>query len=250
VQVVTQSNGALDVSLANGQPLVEGSLAATLGTIANPDGTQSLSLSFAASSFTLGNKLGGQLGGLQNFQDNVLEPMMTSITTMAQQVTTSYNTQSAAGYKPDGTTGTPLFQYVATGNTGVLSVTPGMVSSDLAFSADATAPGDSGNLMQLIALGSQSVTVPAVGTVTLSDAMTQIVGTLGTQSQENQDAATTAQTVRDQAKATWGSVSGVSSDEEAANLVQYQQMYQANMKVVQVANTLFTSTLDMFGTPN
>ncbi len=102
----------------------------------------------------------------------------------------------------------------------------------------------------MIGLGSQPVTLPVIGTVTLSDAMTQIVGNLGTQSQENQDAAGTAQTVRDQAESTWQSISGVSSDEEAANLVQYQQMYQANMKVVQVADTLFTSTLDMFNTPN
>ncbi len=221
-----------------------------MSAAANPDGTQTLSLTFANTSFTLNGNLGGQLGGLQDFQTNVLQPMMSSISSMAQQVATSYNTQLAAGYKPDGTAGTALFQYTATGTTGVLSVTAGFTGSDLAFSADAAAPGDSGNLTQLIGLGSQPVTLPVIGTVTLSDAMTQIVGNLGTQSQENQDAAGTAQTVRDQAESTWQSISGVSSDEEAANLVQYQQMYQANMKVVQVADTLFTSTLDMFNTPN
>jgi len=35
--------------------------------------------------------------------------------------------------------------------------------------------------------------------------------------------------------------------EEAVNLVQYQQMYQANMKVISVANTLFDATLQMVG---
>ncbi len=133
VQVVTQSNGAVDLSLNNGQPLVEGSLASTMSAAANPDGTQTLSLTFANTSFTLNGNLGGQLGGLQDFQTNVLQPMMSSISSMAQQVATSYNTQLAAGYKPDGTAGTALFQYTATGTTGVLSVTAGFTGSDLAF---------------------------------------------------------------------------------------------------------------------
>jgi flagellar hook-associated protein 1 len=250
VQVVTQSNGAVDVSLNNGQPLVEGSAAATMSATPNSAGTQTLSLNFAKTSYSLSGDLGGQLGGLEVFQSNVLLPMMSSVTSLEQQVASSYNTQFEAGYKPDGTAGTALFQYTATGSTGLLSVASGIASSDLAFSSDPTSPGDSGNLGQLIALGAQAVTLPVIGTVSLSDAMTQIVGNLGTQSQENQDAATTAQTVRDQAQATWQSVSGVSSDEEAANLVSYQQMYQANMSVVQVANALFTSTLNMFNPIN
>ncbi|WP_230369550.1 flagellar basal body rod C-terminal domain-containing protein [Paludibacterium denitrificans] len=43
----------------------------------------------------------------------------------------------------------------------------------------------------------------------------------------------------------WKSTSGVNQDEEAMNLVQYQQMYQANLKVITVANQLLTATLDM-----
>lgn len=247
VQVVGQPNGALSVALQSGQPLVSGTLAGTMTATYTATNTQALTLKFASASFTLVNtQLGGQLGGLESFQNNTLLPMMQSITSMAQQLTTTYNAQLAAGFTPAGTAGTPLFQYTTSGITGVLTVTPGIQSSDLAFSANAAAAGDSGNLTRLIALTNQPVTLPTLGTVSLSDAMTQIVGTLGTQSQQNQDEASTAQTVRDQAMATWQSVSGVSSNEEAANLVQYQQMYQANMTVIQVANTLFTSTLAMF----
>jgi flagellar hook-associated protein 1 FlgK len=39
----------------------------------------------------------------------------------------------------------------------------------------------------------------------------------------------------------------VNQDEEAVNLVEYQRMYQANMKVMSVANTLFDATLQMMG---
>jgi flagellar hook-associated protein 1 FlgK len=42
------------------------------------------------------------------------------------------------------------------------------------------------------------------------------------------------------------SVSGVNQNEEAANLMQYQQLYQANAKVIQTAQTLFQTVLGLF----
>jgi flagellar hook-associated protein 1 FlgK len=77
----------------------------------------------------------------------------------------------------------------------------------------------------------------------VADASTQLVAKLGMDSQQNQAAMSTAQTVRNQAEESWKSTSGVNTDEEAINLMQYQQMYQANMKVIAVANELFNSTL-------
>jgi flagellar hook-associated protein 1 FlgK len=41
------------------------------------------------------------------------------------------------------------------------------------------------------------------------------------------------------------SVSGVNLDEEAANLMQFQQMYQANSKVIQTAGNTFDTILDL-----
>ena len=39
-------------------------------------------------------------------------------------------------------------------------------------------------------------------------------------------------------------MSGVNLDEEAANLLQWQQAYQASAQALSVANSLFTSLLD------
>jgi flagellar hook-associated protein 1 FlgK len=85
--------------------------------------------------------------------------------------------------------------------------------------------------------------LPGIGAVSVADASTQLVAKLGMDSQQNQAAMSTAQTVRNQAEESWKSTSGVNTDEEAINLMQYQQMYQANMKVIAVANELFNSTL-------
>jgi flagellar hook-associated protein 1 FlgK len=49
--------------------------------------------------------------------------------------------------------------------------------------------------------------------------------------------------VHDQAVTARDQVSGVSLDEEAANLIRFQQAYQASAKVMQVAGTLFDAVL-------
>jgi flagellar hook-associated protein 1 FlgK len=41
------------------------------------------------------------------------------------------------------------------------------------------------------------------------------------------------------------SISGVNLDEEAANLIRYQQAYQASGKVLQVATLLFDTILEI-----
>ena len=54
---------------------------------------------------------------------------------------------------------------------------------------------------------------------------------------------TTYQTMTSQATQAQQSFSGVNLDEEAANLIRYQQSYQAAAKLLAVANTLFDSIL-------
>ena len=248
VQVVDQADGTRSVSLRSGQPLVAGSIASTMSVQGNPDGSQTLTLAFAKETFTLASGgLGGQLGGLDDMEQNVLLPMMKSVTDMAQQMSTQVNTQLQAGFGLTGAAGQALFQFDATSVTGMLKVNSTITPQDLGFSSDATTPGDSANLLQIIGIQSQNVTTPWLGTVTLSDAATQLVGKLGMASQQNQASLTTSQTVRNQAEESWKSTSGVNNDEEAINLVQYQQMYQSNMKVIAVANTLFDATLQMMG---
>jgi flagellar hook-associated protein 1 FlgK len=83
--------------------------------------------------------------------------------------------------------------------------------------------------------------------VLIGDADTQLVGKLAVDSQQNKAALSTSQSMRDQAQNDWQSTSGVNQDEEAVNLVEYQNMYQANMKVMSVANALFDATLQMMG---
>ena len=52
-------------------------------------------------------------------------------------------------------------------------------------------------------------------------------------------------TAVDQAMQVQQSLSGVNLDEEAANLLRYQQAYQAAGKMIQIASTVFQTLLDL-----
>ncbi|WCM93775.1 flagellar hook-associated protein FlgK [Acidovorax sp. NCPPB 2350] len=242
VQVLDKADGSRDVTLPGGQPLVLGSLAGQLSLQTLADGTQSTTVKFVNDTFTLpATGLGGGLGGLGDFESRELLPLRQSLAEMARQFGDAFNTQLTAGFAQDGTAGKPLFD-TAPGS-GLLQVRTDVKAQDLAFSSDSTQPGDSGNLLRLVAQQNQSVSLTSTGSVLLSDAHTQLLGRLAMNSRQNQVAITTATTVRNQAVESWKSTSGVNLDEEAINLLQYRQMYEANMKVVGVANDLMDMTL-------
>jgi flagellar hook-associated protein 1 FlgK len=245
LEVSDQPDGSRNVSLKTGQSLVLGGVAGQLS--ASGGAAQSFSLTFAGTSFDIDTtKVGGQLGGLSTYEQDTLLPLQQGVADLAQQITDKVNTQLAAGYAMDGSAGKPLLVYSTGSTSNMLQVAAGFQTSDLAFSGDGT-PGDTGNLQQLVAIKNQTVTLPKIGNVMLSDADTQLVGRLAVDSQQNKSALSTAQTMRDQSVADWQSTSGVNQDEEAMNLVEYQNMYQANMKVMSVANALFDATLQMMG---
>jgi flagellar hook-associated protein 1 FlgK len=243
LEVSDQPDGTRNVSLKSGQSLVLGSVAGKLSV--SGGSTQTFGLTFAGTTFDLDvTNAGGQLGGLASYEKNVLLPMQQNVAEMAEQVATKVNAQLVAGKTMDNNPGTPLFVYNPGSTSNMLQVASGFQTADLAFSADGT-PGDTGNLQKLVDIKNLPVTLTGLGSVLLSDADTQLVGKLAVDSQQNKGALDTFQTMRDQAMADWQSTSGVNQDEEAVNLVEYQNMYQANLKVMSVANALFDATLAM-----
>lgn len=245
LEVSDQPDGTRNVSLKTGQSLVLGGIAGQLSV--SGGAAQTFSLTFAGTKFDLDTtRAGGQLGGLSVYEQDTLLPLQQGVADMAQQIADKVNNQLKAGYAMDGTPGKPLFVFNPGSTSNMLQVASGYQTSDLAFSGDGK-PGDTGNLQQLVAIKNQTITMTKIGTVMIGDADTQLVGRLAVDSQQNKGALTTAQTMRDQSVADWQSTSGVNKDEEAVHLVEYQNMYQANMKVMSVANALFDATLQMMG---
>ncbi len=79
------------------------------------------------------------------------------------------------------------------------------------------------------------------GTMSTASAYSTLVNNLGSNSRIATSSLAASQSILDQAKGAKDNVSGVNLDEEAANLVKWQQMYQAASKLVSITNSMLDS---------
>jgi flagellar hook-associated protein 1 FlgK len=85
------------------------------------------------------------------------------------------------------------------------------------------------------------------GTATFSDQYSDLIADVGAQTQALQTSAAAQQALLSNAQDAQSSYSGVNLDEEAANLLRYQQSYQASAKVIAAASDLFQVFLNAVG---
>jgi flagellar hook-associated protein 1 FlgK len=80
---------------------------------------------------------------------------------------------------------------------------------------------------------------------TYQSAYADLVGTVGNKAREVQVNASASAALLAQAQGAAQDVSGVNLDEEASNLLKYQQAYQAAGKIMQIADTIFSTLLSI-----
>jgi flagellar hook-associated protein 1 len=103
--------------------------------------------------------------------------------------------------------------------------------------------GDNRNARLLGAL--QTKNILDGGSATFQSAYAEMVSYVGNKTREVQVNGSASEALLAQAREAQQDVSGVNLDEEAANLLKYQQAYQASGKVMQIASTLFDTLLSL-----
>jgi flagellar hook-associated protein 1 FlgK len=247
VRVTDAGDGTLDLSLPNGQPLLSGNQVAQFGLQTDPNNPQSkvLSLSFNGQDFPIGSDIGGKLGALDDYEHDVLKPSMEVINDIALEFATAFNDQLAEGFDLEGNAGKPLFTFDPENPAATLSIDPDFRPEDLALSGDGT-PGDNGNLLKLIEIQEREFDIGHLGTQTLGGAFSSLVGDVAVKSRQAQSDYQAAGNIYVQATVEKSGTSGVNMDEEAVNLMKYQQAYQANLQVISTANQTFASVMQLF----
>jgi flagellar hook-associated protein 1 FlgK len=131
-------------------------------------------------------------------------------------------------------TGTPIYQVTLAGNPAA--------GDQFTVSMNAGGTSDNRNALALAALN----LTDTVGTQTFAEAYGQLVSVVGATTQAAQNNAAAADTLLTQSQANRDSVSAVNLDEEAANLIRFQQSYQASAQIINTARELFNSLLAAF----
>lgn len=109
-------------------------------------------------------------------------------------------------------------------------------------SENLTGAGDNRNALKLADIMSQPVLNG--GAASLRAGVGQFVSRIGVQTNQAQVTRDAQKIVADEAAGALQSVAGVNLDEEAANLIRYQQAYLAMSQLIRVADTIFQSVLD------
>lgn len=104
------------------------------------------------------------------------------------------------------------------------------------------ASGDNSNGLLLAQV--QSMGILAGGTQSINDNYGQLVASVGSATSQARSGLDAQSVILASAEDAYLSNSGVNLDEELANLIRFQQAYQAVAQVVAVANTLFESLLN------
>ncbi len=102
-------------------------------------------------------------------------------------------------------------------------------------------PSDNRNALKLAAL--QNNLGMAGGRASFNDAYGQIVSGVGALTQAAQFSSSAQQTLLTQAKGSREALAGVNLDEEAANLIRFQQAYQASAQSIAVVKSLFDTLI-------
>lgn len=105
----------------------------------------------------------------------------------------------------------------------------------------APVPGDNSVALSLADLENKSVLLG--GKATLSDAYGQLVSKVGTLTHAANISRSAQEALFNQAKQSRESLAGVNLDEEAANLIKFQNSYQASAKAIAVASSLFDTLI-------
>jgi len=108
--------------------------------------------------------------------------------------------------------------------------------------ASSGATGDNRNALALAGLAGSDT----VGGTTYSGSYAQLVADFGVRGREAEAARSASSSLETAAANARDSVSGVNLEEEAMNMLRYQQSYQAAGKLLSVANTLFESIISIY----
>jgi flagellar hook-associated protein 1 FlgK len=239
---VQQPNGTISVYLGGQTPLVMGDTACSI--------QGNLSLPQTEIEDQNGNDItsqitGGQLGSELQTTNTLLPSYLNSLNTLAQTLADQVNTTLDGGLDANGQAPTTdLFSYdTASDAAFTLSVNP--LTTDQLAAASASAPGGNGNALALSALENANV----VNGETFTEAFGALGGQVGQDISNAQNQQTTSQSLLTQAQNLRSQVSGVSLDQEAANLMTYQEAYQATSKMFSILENLDGVTLGLIPTP-
>ncbi len=246
IQYNETPQGAANISLRGGGSLVQGVTSFALSTAADasrPNATDILDQN--GRPVTVSD---GQLGGAITARDKTIQGQLDSLNTLASNVMSAVNAFHTANYDANGKPGEVFFTGTSAASMSVnaaVAADPAKVAAATSLSASGGPNPEDGSG----ALGTaQLQEKPATGqAATVQAQYAGTISALGVAAQQANVNADTGGLVLQHLQAQQSSVSGVSLNEEASNLLQYQQAYAASARVISMMDQTISDMIQQLG---
>jgi len=236
---VIPSDNTLTLITANGAPLVTGQKSFQLQTQLNSSGLHDV---YSQGADISGAITSGQLGGTLQARDQEIPAISAQLDTLAAGLANAVNGVQVGGFDLNGHAGTNLFNPPPVSGVGAAASLSVAITDPalIAASSDGSA-GSNGNAEAMYALNSQAI----IGGQSPTDYYSGIVFNVGNGAANASAEQTASSLVLQQLNDQRAAVSGVSLNEEAANMVQYQDAYSASAQVITTINTMMQTVINM-----
>lgn len=190
---------------------------------------------------------GGKFGALVEVRDSTLTNIIDKLDDLAFSLTRAVNQVHTQGYGRTGRAGVEFFKGLTqkAGAAENIDLSDSIKASvdNIAAGALPNATGD--NRIANSIANIQNLRIMNEGKVTTDDWFNSIVSDVGVKAGRNREALDQQRGIIDQITKIRDQVAGVSIDEETANLLQYQQAFDASAKVIQVADEMLETVLNL-----
>ena len=212
-----------------------------------PEAAYDVKTSASAAGVVTHQVKGGKLGALLQTRDETLSTILDRLDELAVNVSSSVNGIHSQGFTRNGEQGIDFFSPVTQKERAAefIDLSDHVKDSvnNIATAAVPDAPGD--NRVAIAISGIQSMHLLNEGKATMDDFFNSIVSDVGVASARNKSAMNQQKDINTQLGKMRDQISGVSIDEETTNLLQYQHAFDASAKVIQVADEMLKTVLEL-----
>jgi len=249
IQSFQDKDGGLTIMTSDGKLLVDRESVSELrAEKASADALNAVTWSGASSvSADITSSIqGGTLKALIDLRDNQIGGFIDTVDNLAQSVMTQVNNVHRAGYSANGTTNIDFFKNVTKDFAESFDISDEIKAdpNNVAATSSEDNPSDNDIALSIANLGAAPVTINGQST-TYVDYGSSIASKIGSLTQNAKDLSEYHQTLMTSIQTQRDNVSGVSIDEEMTNLIKFQYAYQAAARLINVADTLMSSLMEI-----
>lgn len=243
--------GMINVSVGRAAVLVAGSTSTELKTSEVADGRVRIfhEMSKGGANIDITDQFKhGKIGASIEVRDTTTQTMLDNLEQLAYGISSEVNSAHAEGYDSYNGLGQSFFE--VENHTQPFSISNMKISSnilkDVGFIAAAArpdAPGD--NTVANLIHNLQSRRMMDDGKYSYDDYYNAKVSEIGLLAQRSNSTAESQKQTLEQLQNLRESISGVSMDEEAAKLIEFQKSYEASARLIRTADEMFDTVLNL-----